>query len=114
LENKEGGGMLTKLRKGQSSLEYAALIGVVVGAVVLMSTYMRRSVEGSLRENSDSIGDQYSYENGSYSYSKTLEAPEVSLTTVTTDGTDTGGGNTSQSRTGQNRAVLETVTAAAE
>ena len=46
--------------KGQSTLEYAILIAVVVGAFLLMQHYMGRGVQGKLRESADSIGEQYS------------------------------------------------------
>lgn len=51
--------MLTKLRKGQNTLEYAIVIAVVVGALVAMQIYMKRSVSGKLRDSTESIGTQY-------------------------------------------------------
>lgn len=46
--------------KGQSTLEYAMIIAVVVGALILMQQYMKRGVQGKLRESVDNIGGQYS------------------------------------------------------
>jgi hypothetical protein len=51
--------MLRRL-KGQSTLEYAMIIAVVVGALLLMQNYMKRGVQGKLRESTDEIGAQYS------------------------------------------------------
>lgn len=51
--------MLRRL-KGQSTLEYAMIITVVVGALLAMRYYMTRSVQGKLRESIDNIGEQYS------------------------------------------------------
>ncbi len=51
--------MLRKL-KGQSTLEYAMIIAVVVGAILAMQIYLRRGVQGKLRESVDSVGAQYS------------------------------------------------------
>lgn len=72
--------MLRKLRKAQGSLEYAALIGVVVGAVILMNTYMKRSVQGRLRSSADDIGDQYDLEKGGYSYTSDLQDGKKDVT----------------------------------
>ncbi len=47
-------------RKAQSTLEYAVLIAVVVGALVAIRYYMGRGVQGKLRESTDQIGEQFS------------------------------------------------------
>ncbi|MFH1771299.1 MAG: hypothetical protein ABH872_00610 [Candidatus Omnitrophota bacterium] len=52
--------MLQKMKKSQSTLEYALLIGVVVGALLTMQTYIKRSIQGRLVTVGDQIGDQYS------------------------------------------------------
>lgn len=52
--------MLTKIRKAQSTLEYALLISVVVGGLLTMQNYLKRSVQGKLRASGDEIGEQYS------------------------------------------------------
>ena len=46
-------------RKGQSTLEYALIIAVVVSALLLMQHYVKRGVAGKLRSSSDEIGDQF-------------------------------------------------------
>lgn len=48
------------IRRAQSTLEYAIIIGVVVSALIAMQTYMRRSVQGRLKQGADQIGQQYS------------------------------------------------------
>jgi len=76
--------MLIKIRKkfskAQASLEYAALIGVVIGAIIIMSVFMKRAVEGRLRTSSDQVGDQFDIEAGNYEYSSHLEDSEVTYT----------------------------------
>ncbi|MBD3246926.1 MAG: hypothetical protein GF333_07990 [Candidatus Omnitrophica bacterium] len=52
--------MLRKIRKAQSTLEYALLIGVVVGALLTMQSYLKRSVMGKVMSTADDIGDPYS------------------------------------------------------
>ena len=52
--------MLIKARKAQSTLEYALIISVVVGALLAMQVYVKRGVQGRLKSATDDIGDQYS------------------------------------------------------
>lgn len=56
------------MRRGQSTLEYAVVIAVVVGALVAMQYYIKRGVQGKLRESSDQIGEQYSAGNVTSKY----------------------------------------------
>ena len=46
-------------RKGQSTLEYALIIAVVVAGLLLMQHYVRRGYAGRLKSASDDLGDQY-------------------------------------------------------
>jgi len=50
-------------RKAQSTLEYAVLIIIVIGALLSIQNYIKRGVQGRLRQASDDIGDQYSVGN---------------------------------------------------
>ena len=54
--------MLLKLRhkRGQSTLEYALLIAVIVAGLIAMQVYLKRGYQGRLRESTDEIGEQYS------------------------------------------------------
>ena len=51
---------LFKKRKGQSSVEYAVLIIVIIGALLAIQVYIKRGVQGRLKSATDDIGDQYS------------------------------------------------------
>jgi uncharacterized protein (UPF0333 family) len=46
--------------RGQSTLEYVILIGFVVAAIIAMGVYMKRGVQGKLKESADQVGEQYS------------------------------------------------------
>jgi Flp pilus assembly pilin Flp len=47
-------------KRGQSTLEYAVLIVVIIGALLTIQTYIKRGVQGRLKSAADDIGDQYS------------------------------------------------------
>lgn len=49
-----------KGNKGQSALEYAILIAVVVAALLAMQIYIKRGAMGRLKSASDDIGSQFS------------------------------------------------------
>ena len=46
-------------RRGQSTLEYAVLIAVVIGALISMQIYLKRGTQGKLRSAGDQIGEQF-------------------------------------------------------
>ena len=47
-------------RRGQSTLEYAILIVVIVAGLIIMQGYVKRAMQGRLRSSSDDIGEQFS------------------------------------------------------
>ena len=49
-----------KRRKGQSTLEYAVLIIIIIVALLSIQVYIKRGIQGRLKSASDDIGDQYS------------------------------------------------------
>lgn len=57
--------------RGQSTLEYAIIVAVVVGALLAMQIYMKRGLEGKLKDSSDNIGAQYSAGNVTSSHTTT-------------------------------------------
>ncbi len=46
-------------KKGQSTLEYAIIVAVVVAALFAIQIYMKRGVQGKLRQSTDDIGAQF-------------------------------------------------------
>ena len=48
-----------KKTRGQSTLEYAVLIIIVIGALLSIQVYIKRGVQGRLKSATDDIGDQY-------------------------------------------------------
>ena len=49
--------------KGQSTVEYAVLTAIIIGALLTIQTYVKRGVQGRLKSSSDDIGDQFSPNN---------------------------------------------------
>ena len=80
-----------KERKAQSTLEYAVIVAVVIGALLAMQVYIKRGVQGRLRSSTDNIGDQYSAGNTTAKY--TTEE-EISSTKETVGYSAVGAGVT--------------------
>ena len=51
--------MLKRIKLGQTSLEYAVLIIIVLGAFIAMQNYIKRGIQGRFKESVDTLGDQY-------------------------------------------------------
>ena len=47
-------------QRGQSTLEYAVVIAVIVAALLAIQVYMKGGVQGKLRDATDQVGEQYS------------------------------------------------------
>ncbi len=45
--------MLRRLKKGQSTAEYAIVIGLVIAAAVAMQVYVKRSIQGKMKDATD-------------------------------------------------------------
>ncbi len=58
LNQRRGQGFRRRL--GQSIVEYAVLSAVVIGAMLSIQVYLKRGLQGRLKQSADDIGDQYS------------------------------------------------------
>jgi Flp pilus assembly pilin Flp len=58
-------------RKGQSTLEYAVLIVIIIAALLAMNQYIKRGLQGRLKSSTDDIGDQFSPGNTNYTKTTT-------------------------------------------
>ncbi len=90
---------LRKMR-GQSTLEYAVLIIIIIGALLAIQVYVKRGVQGRLRSAADDIGDQFSPGNTNVTKSTTVSS--------STKDTFMSGVTNSQLRT--NEATITTMT----
>ncbi|MBU1869558.1 MAG: hypothetical protein KJ818_03720 [Candidatus Omnitrophica bacterium] len=57
-----------KKRKGQTTLEYAILIGVIVAGLIAMQIYVKRGYMGKMRESADDMGKQFAPGASTYTY----------------------------------------------
>lgn len=82
--------MLRRIRKGQSTMEYAIVIGLVIAAAVGMQIYVKRGLQGKIRDATDikasgaswMTGDQYEPNySATTDMRQTREATEVAETT---------------------------------
>lgn len=53
-----------KNKKAQSYLVYAVLIAIMVGALIIISRYLARSMQGKYRDTADVYGGGAQYEPG--------------------------------------------------
>ena len=97
--------MLMK-RRAQSTLEYALMIAVVVGALIAMQVYVKRGLQGKLKDSTDQIGEQYSP-------GFTTGHEEINTTTTTHETLASGLTNTT-STTNQDKNTNDNTTVYAE
>ena len=82
--------LLIKNRKGQSMLEYALLLGVVIAGILIMQVFVKRSFQGGLKDAGDKIGDQFSAGGTTISRERTMSTNQDIIEEVAT--TDAGNG----------------------
>jgi Flp pilus assembly pilin Flp len=83
--------MFLRDKSGQSTLEYVILTGFVVAALIAMGVYMKRGMQGRLKESTDQVGQQYSAGNTTSNYTTTTttaQTENVSGGITTTNITD--------------------------
>jgi len=47
-------------KKGQSIIEYALLLAIILAALMIMQIVIKRAYQGRIRQEADSVGPQYS------------------------------------------------------
>ena len=48
------------MRRGQATLEYIYLLGILIVVLIAMGVYMKRGFQGKYRELGEQVGSQYS------------------------------------------------------
>jgi hypothetical protein len=62
--------MNQRRKRGQSTLEYAILMVIIIGALLSIQVYIKRGIQGRMKQVTDDIGDQHS--DGNQFYNKTV------------------------------------------
>ena len=79
-------------KRGQSVLEYAILMVIIIAALLTLQTYIKRGIQGRLKSATDDIGSQYTTADGANYYkhvttnSSTKEASIAGVQTTTMNG----------------------------
>lgn len=71
--------------RGQVTVEIAVLFGVVVAGLVAMAIYFQRGVQGGVRSNADSFGQQFSATGAWNQSTTTNQITNETPTTITTN-----------------------------
>lgn len=50
---------MLNIKRGQSVLEYAILMVIIIAALLTLQTYIKRGIQGRLKSATDDIGSQY-------------------------------------------------------
>ena len=92
-------------KRGQSTLEYAILVVIVIGALLSIQVYVKRGLQGRMKDSADNIGSQYSPDNTEYS--KTVTTNSISGDT-NVGGVVTRTIEQDESRTTTNSSIIDT------
>lgn len=71
------------MKRGQSIMETAVLLLVIVSALIVMQVYVKRGIQGRLRKNVEDIGDQYDFQAAESNF--TLRHVSNATTTTNTE-----------------------------
>jgi len=85
-------------KRGQSTLEYGIVIAIVVAALIAMQVYIKRGVQGRLKQASDDIGEQFSPATSTSEYTTTIGSTSKETVSAGTTKTEITRGE--QKRTG--------------
>lgn len=55
-----------KSKNGQTTLEYAILVMIIIGALLTIQSYIKRGIQGRVKSSADDIGEQYDPGNTNY------------------------------------------------
>lgn len=92
-----------RIRKAQSTLEYAIIISVVIAGLLVINTYMKKGFMGRMRESTDQIGKQF---DPSLGFTNAWKATS-SGNTVTVESRNVGDGSTTSAITSSETITKE-------
>ena len=100
--------MLTYLNRtrAQSTLEYAVLIVIIIGALLSIQFYLKRGIQGRLKSSADDIGDQYSV--GNTNVLKTVKTHAKTRDTFASGVTNSALAEAETTNTTENSVIVDT------
>lgn len=93
-------------KRGQSTLEYAVLIIIIIGALLSIQVYIKRGIQGRLKQATDDIGKQYS--DGNTKVNKTVTVTSKTKETSYQNGTMTNYFGQESTITKSNSSIINT------
>jgi hypothetical protein len=75
-----------RMRRAQSTVEYALVIACVIAALLAMRAYVARGIQGRLRSEADQLGQQYAPGRTTSSISTTYSSHTTSDVSTETEG----------------------------
>ena len=72
-------------KKGQSLLEYGILLAVVIAALLIMQSFIKRGYQGSLKSSIDKIGEQFSTSGTTMKTKQTRPDDQITKTRILQD-----------------------------
>jgi uncharacterized protein (UPF0333 family) len=82
--------MFIHKNKGQSILEYAILLGVVIAALLIMQVFVKRGYQGGLKDSADKMGEQFSAGNTAIQQERSMTGDQTIVEEVATGNEITG------------------------
>lgn len=106
--------MFRLTRKGQSTAEYAIVIGLVIAAIVAMQVYVKRGLQGRVKDAVDyrDSGDSVTGKTVQYEPYYTQSSMTSTQAVSDTEKTATGGGVSRTGETTASRTGTQTITGA--
>ncbi|MFA5144930.1 MAG: hypothetical protein WC723_02875 [Candidatus Omnitrophota bacterium] len=101
--------MKNKLIRAQFSLEYAVVIVCIIIALIAMQAYMKRGMQGKMRQTADSIGEQYDPASTTSDSTMAFNSVTNTLTTTIDNSGSTTTNTVSNFEETQTRTGTETV-----
>ena len=96
-------------RRGVSTMEFAVLAVCLVTGLIAMQGYISRAMQGRLRMQADSIGEQYAPGHTTSDTTQTFSSSSATITRTTDEEGLTNTTSTSNSTDTQTRSGTETV-----
>ena len=99
-----------RTERGQSTVEYAVVIVVIIAALIAMQIYIKRGAMGKLKDATDQIGEQFNPVHADWTFNRNYNANRhenqhsngLSVTNITDERQFRGG---TENRTGNTKTL---------